>query len=130
MKSKLLTMQTSNSLAPSQGKAEDFSALDSVFLAVISLGIILSILIQIYDSRSKRKQDDRADNLKLPADPICLGCQYFSNNCYLRCAIQPTIVMTEASIDCQDYRPIHQIKRISKVSEQMHKFFGDRNTRK
>jgi hypothetical protein len=130
MKSKSIATQTSNSLAPSQKRVENSPDLDSVFLAVMSLGIILSILIQIYDSLSKRKQDAHADNLKLTADPICPDCQYFSNNCYLRCAIQPTIVMTEASIDCQDYRPIHQVKRISKVSEQIHKFFGNRNTRK
>jgi hypothetical protein len=130
MKSKSIATQTSNSLAPSQRKAEDFSTLDSVFLAALSLGVILSILIQIYDSLSKRKQDSRDHNLNLPADPICPGCQYFSNNCYLRCAIQPTIVMTAASIDCQDYHPIHQVKRITKVSEQIHKFFGNRNTLK
>ena len=130
MKSKSIATQTSSSLAPSQKRVEDFSALDSIFLATISFAIILSILIQIYDSLSNRKQDARADNLKLPADPICPGCQYFSNNCYLRCAIQPTIVMTEASIDCQDYSPIHQVKRISKVSEKIHKIFADRTTLK
>ncbi len=130
MKSKSIATQTSNSLDPSQQRAENSPDLDSVFLAAISFGIILSILIQIYDSLSKRKQDARDRNLKLSADPICPDCQYFSNNCYLRCAIQPTIVMTEASIDCQDYRPIHQVKRINKVSEKIHKFFADRNIQK
>ncbi len=35
---------------------------------------------------------------KLP----CCNCQFFNKNPYLKCAVHPTIVMTEAAIDCPD----------------------------
>ena len=38
---------------------------------------------------------------KLP----CQNCEYFCTNNYLKCAVQPSIVMTEAAKNCSDYSP-------------------------
>jgi hypothetical protein len=115
MKSKFIIAQTSTSPSSSQRELEGLSALDIAFLSALSLGIILSIFIPIYDSLSKRKQ--RSLTPKPCAEPICPGCRYFSNNHYLQCALQPTIVMTKQSIDCQDYCSIHTTKPIKKVGK-------------
>ncbi|WP_026733737.1 hypothetical protein [Fischerella sp. PCC 9605] len=40
---------------------------------------------------------------KLP----CYTCRYFSNNHYLHCAVQPSIVLTEEAMNCSDYCPKH-----------------------
>ncbi|HLP88113.1 MAG TPA: hypothetical protein VK184_05840 [Nostocaceae cyanobacterium] len=35
----------------------------------------------------------------------CKNCKYFSNNHYLKCAVQPHLVMTEEAINCSEYSP-------------------------
>lgn len=50
----------------------------------------------------KRHQLNRSKQLvKTP----CHNCRFFSDNRYLKCAVQPDIVLTKASIDCSDYYP-------------------------
>jgi hypothetical protein len=34
----------------------------------------------------------------------CSHCQFFTDNHQLKCTVHPAIAMTEAAIDCQDYR--------------------------
>jgi hypothetical protein len=34
----------------------------------------------------------------------CRNCHFFSNNPYLKCALHPSIVLTEQALDCSDYR--------------------------
>jgi len=38
---------------------------------------------------------------KLP----CQNCEFFCSNNYLKCAVQPSMVMTEAAKNCSDYSP-------------------------
>jgi hypothetical protein len=38
---------------------------------------------------------------KLP----CQNCEFLCNNNYLKCAVQPSMVMTEAAKNCPDYSP-------------------------
>lgn len=38
---------------------------------------------------------------KLP----CQNCDFFCSNNYLKCAVQPSMVMTEAAKNCSDYSP-------------------------
>jgi hypothetical protein len=33
----------------------------------------------------------------------CQNCKYFSSNYYMRCAVNPSIVMTKEAKDCPDY---------------------------
>lgn len=35
----------------------------------------------------------------------CRNCQFFTNNAYLKCAVNPTLVLTEKAFDCSDYSP-------------------------
>lgn len=35
----------------------------------------------------------------------CQNCQFFSNNRYLKCAVQPSIVLTKEAKNCTDYSP-------------------------
>jgi hypothetical protein len=35
----------------------------------------------------------------------CKNCRFYSNNHYLKCAVQPSIVMTEDAKDCSEYSP-------------------------
>lgn len=35
----------------------------------------------------------------------CKNCRFYSNNHYLKCAVQPSIVMSEEAKDCSEYSP-------------------------
>lgn len=35
----------------------------------------------------------------------CKNCQFYSNNNYLKCAVQPSIVLTEEAKNCSEYSP-------------------------
>ncbi|MBW4558833.1 MAG: hypothetical protein KME59_23520 [Trichormus sp. ATA11-4-KO1] len=35
----------------------------------------------------------------------CRNCRFYSNNHYLKCAVQPSIVLTEEAKDCPEYSP-------------------------
>ncbi|WP_309740397.1 MULTISPECIES: hypothetical protein [unclassified Chamaesiphon] len=34
----------------------------------------------------------------------CHKCKYFTNNCALKCAVNPYLACSEAAIDCRDYQ--------------------------
>jgi hypothetical protein len=38
---------------------------------------------------------------KLP----CKNCRFYSKNHYLKCAVQPSIVLTEEAMNCSEYSP-------------------------
>jgi hypothetical protein len=58
-----------------------------VFLCLYTLAIMTT-------SRIKRKKQ-----CSIP----CRTCQFFSNNTHLKCAVQPTLVLTEEAKHCPDY---------------------------
>lgn len=35
----------------------------------------------------------------------CRNCQFFANNAYLKCAVNPALVLTEKAFNCSDYSP-------------------------
>ena len=35
----------------------------------------------------------------------CKNCRFYSNNHYLKCAVQPSLVLTEEAKDCPEYSP-------------------------
>jgi hypothetical protein len=35
----------------------------------------------------------------------CAKCQFFTGNYQLKCTVHPSIALSEAAIDCPDYRP-------------------------
>ncbi|BAY28723.1 hypothetical protein NIES2107_05550 [Nostoc carneum NIES-2107] len=35
----------------------------------------------------------------------CKNCKFYSNNHYLKCAVNPSLVMTEEAKDCSEYLP-------------------------
>jgi len=35
----------------------------------------------------------------------CRNCKFYSNNHYLKCAVNPSIVLTEEAMNCSEYSP-------------------------
>lgn len=70
----------------------------------IALGVSTLVIwgVRFYRQYSKKLQ--RELSLASCAIP-CRGCRYFNNNPYLKCTVNPTVVLTEAALDCSDYNP-------------------------
>lgn len=37
----------------------------------------------------------------------CADCRYFTGDYHLKCTVQPHVALSEAAIDCPDYRPVN-----------------------
>jgi hypothetical protein len=40
----------------------------------------------------------------------CKNCRFYSNNHYLKCAVNPSIVLTEEAMNCSEYSPSNKKK--------------------
>jgi len=105
-----LTKPTHNDIKPHEGDIP-FVA---VFLAHISFMIIWGLVLFIFSYASKAVQDsaqnavqdkDEIVNLKHLQQHPCKKCQFFNNNHYLKCAVQPAIALTQEALNCSDYSP-------------------------
>ncbi|MDM9381488.1 hypothetical protein QUB80_12330 [Chlorogloeopsis sp. ULAP01] len=70
-----------------------------IFLAMA--GVIVSHKLKLFH------QFNRLNNLQQHS---CQNCRYFSNNKYIKCAVNPTIALTEEAKNCLDYHPQNKIK--------------------
>lgn len=104
MEPKLIAIQPSNSILPSQKAIEPRPA-DIAFFIILNLALLSAIAIPIYVFMVKRKR--ASFGLKPSPKVICHRCQYFSDNRYLKCALHPVTVLTEETVDCVDHRPIN-----------------------
>ncbi|PMB17672.1 hypothetical protein CEN40_17370 [Fischerella thermalis CCMEE 5205] len=73
--------------------------------------IIIWVLFLVFLSRMRRLAQNnklffsvQPSHNKVP----CRNCHYFSHNHHLKCAVQPSIVLTEEAINCTDYCPKHE----------------------
>ena len=125
MEAKLIVIQPSNSLNPSQQRFES-AATEPMFPIVSGITIITAIAVSTYAYISKQRQKlhKRASSSKA----ICHSCEYFNNNLYLNCALHPTTVLTESAVDCQDYCPNSKAKRTEELKKSLsfvNKIFPD-----
>ena len=104
MEPKLIAIQPSNSILPSQKAIEPRPA-DIAFFIILNLALLSAIAIPIYVFMVKRKR--ALFGFKPSPKVICHRCQYFSDNRYLKCALHPVTVLTEETINCADHRPIN-----------------------
>jgi hypothetical protein len=101
------SVQPSSSTVINQRGEASFSPSNYALLIMISFVLLSAIGLTIrgltWAYRYKRHQQLSSAQ---PVHPMpCQRCQYFGPNPYLKCAIHPVTVMTEASADCSDYWP-------------------------
>jgi hypothetical protein len=78
-----------------------YLAMDIAFLVAAGVGIACVFARPWIADRLKQLR--RIANFKPRPRISCNRCAYFGQNPYLKCAIHPTIVMTEQAADCRDY---------------------------
>jgi hypothetical protein len=98
-----------SSYSPGLNQNEDrpSSGLDPVLLIMISLVLssTIAILMGGLTWAYRRKSSEKPSYLQQIHRNPCQGCKYLHANTSLKCAVNPGIVMTEASADCRDYLP-------------------------
>jgi hypothetical protein len=73
---------------------------------IIAFIFFFTVFLLMVPKRNKIPQEDSITISTNPHENLpCRNCQYFSNNHYLKCAIQPSLVMTTEAINCSDYCP-------------------------
>jgi hypothetical protein len=97
-----------------QPKPEPFTIPDIAIsltpLAVLITWLSFFILLRKHQTSRDNKRNFIINTLcKVP----CKNCQFYSNNHYLKCAVQPSLVMTEEAKNCSEYSPC-QSKSTSK----------------
>ncbi|MBD2137307.1 hypothetical protein H6F32_06850 [Anabaena sp. FACHB-1237] len=71
-------------------------------LGVVILWTIVLIILQRFRNNHDNKNCVKNDIYhKLP----CKKCLFFTNNHYLKCAVNPKIVLTEEAINCCEFAP-------------------------
>ncbi|MEA5599557.1 hypothetical protein [Nostoc sp. UHCC 0252] len=77
----------------------------SLLLAPIAL-LAVSMVV-IFHKFKLSEQTNKLNN----SDPFpCRNCHFFCNSSYLKCAVNPSAVFTEAAINCHDYHPLKNKK--------------------
>ncbi len=116
MEAKLIVIQPSNSLNPSQHRVEA-AATDPMFPIVSSIAVVTAIVVSTYACISKERQKlhGRARSSKA----ICHSCEYFNNNLYLNCALHPSTVLTDSAVDCIDYCPNSKTKKAEELKKSL-----------
>lgn len=78
---------------------------DHVFMIWGPICLVLSwaALFLMLSKRGRIARNELAVNIKSLNQIPCKNCKFFANNPHLKCAIQPSLVLTEKAIDCSDY---------------------------
>ena len=80
----------------------------SLILAPVIL-LVMSGAVIFY----KLKLSCKTNNIKNLDEFNCKNCHFFSKNSYLKCAVNPSIVLTKEAIKCCDYQPLENRNKIS-----------------
>lgn len=106
MTQKLVTAQMSQPpsepIAPDQSTSTD-AASNLGAVHVLGFVVIWGTALWTVVRRRKNLPKDQTDSLQ--SNIPCPGCQFFSNNYYLKCAVRPSTAMTCSAINCSDYCP-------------------------
>lgn len=90
-------------------------------LLLASICLIVSWRIAVFISRSSARKSPQ--NAKLPITRFqeipCCNCQFFQENHYLNCAVQPSIVLTKQALNCSDYLPNSSINEPKSTDDHL-----------
>lgn len=75
-------------------------------LALMSWSVILAC-------KRYAKEEQNGELPALSNSVPCYNCRYYSNNAYLKCPVNPSMVLTEQAKDCSDYH-------VTSLSDKVH----------
>ncbi|MUG94460.1 hypothetical protein F7734_19595 [Scytonema sp. UIC 10036] len=93
----------------SASKTELVIPSESVFLIPLFFLLVFSIAF-LKQTNFTQALYQRIVSSKLYSRIPCFKCQFFKQNQYLQCAVQPCLVMTKSASECPDYVAIRSKK--------------------
>ncbi|BAT51322.1 unknown protein [Nostoc sp. NIES-3756] len=81
--------------------------LPDIAISLSPLGLVFSWVIFFVILRKVRSviENKMVFTVKGSHHLPCKNCQFYSHNHYLKCAVQPCVVMTEEAKNCSEYLP-------------------------
>lgn len=76
----------------------------AVFLIPICFMMVWAVVV-FMSSDIWTIEQKKIANVKHYHKVPCRNCQFFTNNPYLKCAVNPSIALTPEAINCSDYCP-------------------------
>ncbi|MBD2680546.1 MULTISPECIES: hypothetical protein [Nostoc] len=85
----------------------------AVFLAHVCFMMAWGILVYFVSCFCKALEEpqqnvtqdkDEIVSIKTVQQHPCKKCQFFKNNYYLKCAVNPSIALTKEALNCSDYK--------------------------
>jgi hypothetical protein len=78
-----------------------------IAISLTPIGLVFSWVIFFIILRKVRTilEDKMVTTVKGSHQLPCKKCKFYANNHYLKCAVNPEIVMTEEAKDCCEYSP-------------------------
>ena len=101
----IIAQQSTHEISPNIPHSNEVTTIQ-VGLAIIPVAFVLTLaFVFIKQVKYQKNLHTQLVNLKHFSYIPCRNCQFFDNNNYLTCAVQPVIVMSSEAIDCSDYAP-------------------------
>jgi hypothetical protein len=97
---------THNEIKNNQPQANNFE-IPNLAISLTPIGLVFSWVIFFLILRKIRSllEDKMVVTVKGSHQLPCRNCRFYTNNHYLKCAVQPSIVMTEEAKNCSEYSP-------------------------
>jgi hypothetical protein len=95
-----------DSAHPSINKVNTFTPLDPTLIVTPIVLLVMSGIV-IFHKFKLCHQDKNLENIHYSH---CRNCCFFSDNIYLKCVVNPSVVFKKAAINCRDYQPLEHSK--------------------
>lgn len=95
----------SNQASPTESPRNVVTAYHGQLLVTACLVVIALALTFSRNLNFCQTIDKKVSNSKLTDKLPCFSCHFFKNNPYLKCAVHPSTVLTQAALNCLDYTP-------------------------
>jgi hypothetical protein len=77
----------------------------AIALSPVSFVFVWAIFLLILQKLRSNLENKIDFSINSSHQVPCKNCKFFANNHYLKCAVKPDIVLTEAAINCSEYCP-------------------------
>lgn len=94
-----VTQTNQTNAKPLRGITSDYIMFWGIFGFIICWAAIFFML----SKRARFTRKEIAVNIKTTEQIPCKNCKFYSNDPHLKCAVNPSVVLTEQAIDCSDY---------------------------
>lgn len=89
---------------PEQARPETVNAPDAlIFLGPVGFIVSWTVLFLMLSKVGTVARNEIFVSVNRLQRLPCRNCQFFANNAYLKCAVNPALVLTEKAFNCSDY---------------------------